>query len=32
MEIPVHGSINDLQALLADTGAVEINIVDKEAH
>jgi hypothetical protein len=32
MEIPVHGSINDLQALLAETGAVEINIVDKEAH
>ena len=33
MEIPVHGNIKDLEALLAETGAVEINIVDKEeAH
>jgi len=32
MEIPVHGNIKDLQALLVETGAVEINIVEKEAH
>ena len=31
MEIPVHGNENELQNLLAETGAVEINIVDK-AH
>lgn len=33
MEIPVHGDEEALQALLAKTGAVEINLVDKEeAH
>ena len=33
MEIPVHGNLKDLEALLTETGAVEINIVDKEeAH
>lgn len=32
MEIPVHGNENELQALLSETGAVEINIVDKDAH
>ncbi|WP_346880672.1 DUF3341 domain-containing protein [uncultured Algibacter sp.] len=31
MEIAVHGNENELKDLLADTGAVEINIVDK-AH
>ena len=31
MEIAVHGNENELKNLLADTGAVEINIVDK-AH
>ena len=31
MEIPVHGNEKELQNLLAETGAVEINIVDK-AH
>jgi hypothetical protein len=30
MEIAVHGNENELQSLLADTGAVEINIIDKE--
>ena len=30
MEIPVHGNAKDLKTLLSDTGAVEINIVDKE--
>jgi hypothetical protein len=32
MEIPVHGNVKDLQALLAETGAVEINIIEQEAH
>ena len=32
MEIPVHGNEKELKSFLADTGAVEINIVDKEAH
>jgi len=32
MEIPVHGDEAALESLLAETGAVEINIVDKEAH
>ena len=32
MEVAVHGSEEDLESLLRDTGAVEINIVDKEAH
>ncbi|WP_028289338.1 DUF3341 domain-containing protein [Olleya sp. ITB9] len=31
MEIPVHGNEQDLHNLLAKTGAVEINVVDK-AH
>jgi len=31
MEIPVHGNEAELESLLVDTGAVEINIVDK-AH
>lgn len=30
MEIPVHGNENELQDLLVETGAVEINIIDKE--
>ena len=29
MEIPVHGDIEALKTLLANTGAVEINVVDK---
>lgn len=32
MEIAVHGNENELEDLLVKTGAVEINIVDKEAH
>ena len=32
MEIPVHGDSASLEQLLAETGAVEINIVDKDAH
>jgi hypothetical protein len=32
MEIAVHGNEKELQSLLKDTGAVEINLVDKEAH
>ncbi len=32
MEIPVHGNASELERLLAETGAVEINLVDKEAH
>jgi hypothetical protein len=32
MEVAVHGSEEDLENLLRDTGAIEINIVDKEAH
>lgn len=32
MEIPVHGNEKELEKLLTETGAVEINIVDKEAH
>ena len=32
MEIPVHGDENELTNLLKETGAVEIKIVDKEAH
>ena len=33
MEIPVHGDANKLEDLLKETGAVEINLVDKEdAH
>ncbi|WOD42079.1 DUF3341 domain-containing protein [Hwangdonia lutea] len=33
MEIPVHGNETELENLLKETGAVEINIIDKEdAH
>jgi hypothetical protein len=32
MEIGVHGNEKELEKLLTETGAVEINIVDKEAH
>jgi hypothetical protein len=32
MEIAVHGNEKDLESLLSETGAVEINLVDKEAH
>ncbi|MCK5400257.1 MAG: DUF3341 domain-containing protein [Flavobacteriaceae bacterium] len=32
MEIPVHGNEKELENLLVETGAVEIKIVDKEAH
>jgi hypothetical protein len=32
MEVAVHGSEGDLESLLKDTGAIEINIVGKEAH
>ncbi|MBR9844795.1 MAG: DUF3341 domain-containing protein [Algicola sp.] len=30
MEIAVHGNENELSALLKETGAVEINLIDKE--
>jgi len=30
MEIAVHGNEKELESLLAETGAVEINIIDKE--
>ncbi len=32
MELAVHGNEKELESLLKETGAVEINIVDKEAH
>lgn len=32
MEIPVTGDANSLESLLKETGAVEINLVDKDAH
>ncbi|MGA1227380.1 MAG: DUF3341 domain-containing protein [Tamlana sp.] len=32
MEIAVHGNEKKLESLLKETGAVEINLVDKEAH
>jgi hypothetical protein len=32
MEIPVHGNESELHSLLIETGAVEVNLVDKEAH
>ncbi len=32
MEIAVDGNENELENLLKETGAVEINLVDKEAH
>ena len=32
MEIPVHGNEKELKALLTKSGAVEVHIVEKEAH
>jgi hypothetical protein len=32
MEVAVHGNKSELEGLLKETGAVEINLVDKEAH
>jgi hypothetical protein len=32
MEIEAHGDTNKLEALLRETGAVEVNLVDKEEH
>ena len=32
MEIALHGNEKELESLLSETGAVELNIVDKEAH
>jgi len=32
MEIAVHGNVQELETILGKTAAVEINIVDKEAH
>ncbi len=32
MELAIHGNEKELENLLKETGAVEINIVDKEAH
>tara|TARA_R110002073_G_scaffold56835_4_gene144356 strand:- start:36172 stop:36705 length:534 start_codon:yes stop_codon:yes gene_type:complete len=32
MEVSVHGDVKQLESFLAETGAVEINIVEKEAH
>jgi hypothetical protein len=32
MELPVHGNEKELESLLKETGAVEINIVEKEAY
>ena len=32
MEIPVHGNEKELTSLIEETGAVEIKVVDKEAH
>lgn len=32
MELSVHGNEKELENLLKETGAVEINIVEKEAH
>ena len=32
MEIPVHNNEKELTTLLNQTGAVEVHIVDKEAH
>jgi len=32
MEITLHGNEKELESLLSETGAVELNIVDKEAH
>ena len=32
MEVAVHGNEKDLENLLAETGAVEINVVEKDEH
>jgi hypothetical protein len=32
MEIPVHDNEKELTTLLTQTGAVEVHIVEKEAH
>jgi len=32
MELAIHGNEKELKKLLKETGAVEINIIDKEAH
>ena len=32
MEVMVHGNEKELESLLKKTGAVEINLVEKEAH
>jgi len=32
MEVAVHGNENDLMNFLTDTGAVELKVVEKEAH
>ncbi len=32
MEVMANGNVKDLETLLSQTGAVEINIVEKEAH
>ncbi|PNQ74029.1 DUF3341 domain-containing protein [Hanstruepera neustonica] len=32
MEIAIHGNEKELESLLKETGAVELNIVEKEAH
>ena len=32
MELAVHGNETELEELLKETGAIEINLVDKEAH
>ena len=32
IEIAVHGNEKQLESLLRETGAVEINLIDKEAH
>jgi len=32
MEIPVHGNEKEIASLLEETGAVEINLVDKDEH
>ena len=32
MEIPVHDNEKELETLLTKTGAVEVHVVDKEAH
>jgi len=32
MEVAVHGNEDNLMQLLSDTGAIELNVIDKEAH